>query len=201
MMKKNSSLHLAYYEHDTAFMTNLKQDKKTMWIYAKNSDKDKTNMDMLIHTSKYNRVPVEWLDCCFGTNWLSGQQERTVCINHFDARSYDSHTDICVGARIATSNVNILPEVGLYNGPIGSVVEIIYQGKPVGPNNIEHNHLPDYVVADFPNLNLPTGIPTSDELHKMVSSTCWLLLYHLGNFWKRRNFQNNDHMKRPKFNK
>jgi hypothetical protein len=33
-------------------MTNLKQDQKTMWIYAKNTDKDKTNMDMLIHTSK-----------------------------------------------------------------------------------------------------------------------------------------------------
>ncbi len=70
--KKITSLHLAYYEHDTAFMTNLKQDQKTMWIYAKNTDKDKTNMDMLIHTSKHNRVPVARLDCCSGTNQLSG---------------------------------------------------------------------------------------------------------------------------------
>jgi hypothetical protein len=125
-----------------------------MWIYAKNTDKDKTNMDMLIHTSKNNRVSVARLDCCFETNWQSGQQERTACINHFDARSYDSHTDICVGARVAKSNVNILPEVRLYNGAIGAVVEIIYQGKPVGPNNKEHNHLPDYMVVDFSNLKL-----------------------------------------------
>ncbi len=172
MMQKNTSLHLAYYKHNTAFMTNLKQDQKTMWIYAKITDKDKTNMDMLIHTSKNNNVPVARLDCCFGTNRQSGQQERTACKNHFDARSYDSHTDICVGARVAISNVNILPEVGLYNGAIGTVIKIIHQGKPEGPNEKEHNHLPDYVVVDFPNLKLPIGIPSWDKLHKTVSSTC-----------------------------
>ncbi len=90
-----------------------------MWIYAKNTDKDKTNMDMLIHTSKNNRVPVARLDCCFGTNQLSGQQEQTACTNHFNARSDDSHTYTCVGARVAISNVNILPKEGLYNGAIG----------------------------------------------------------------------------------
>jgi hypothetical protein len=94
-----------------------------MWIYAKNTDKeDKTNMDMIIHTSKNNNVPVARLDCCFGTNWQSGQQKHTACTNHFDARSYDSHTDVCVGSRVAISNVNILPEVGLYNGAKGTVI-------------------------------------------------------------------------------
>ncbi len=74
-MQKNTSLHLAYYKHNTVFITNLKQDQKTIWLYAKNMDKDKTNMDMLIHTSKNNKVPVARLDCCFGTNWQPGQQE------------------------------------------------------------------------------------------------------------------------------
>ncbi len=143
-----------------------------MWIYAKKTDKDKTNMDMLIHTSKNNDVPVARLDCCFGTNRQSVQQEQTACKNHFNAKFYDSHTDICIGARVAISNVNILPEVGLYNGAIGTVIEIIYQGKPEGPNDKEHNYFPDYVVVDFPNLKLPTGIPPWDELHKTVSSTC-----------------------------
>jgi hypothetical protein len=36
--KKITNLHLAYYKHDTTFMTKLKQDQKTMWIYAKNMD-------------------------------------------------------------------------------------------------------------------------------------------------------------------
>ena len=113
-------------------MTNLKHDPKTMWPYAKNMDKDKTNMDVLIQTFKKNKVPVARLDCHFETNriLISSHQEPTACIYHFDARSYNSHTDICVGARVAISNVNILPEIGLYNGAIGTVVRIVYQDRP-----------------------------------------------------------------------
>ncbi len=75
------------------------------------------------------------------------------------------------------SNVNILPEIGLYNGAIGTVVEIVYQDRPEGPNNKEHNHLPDYVVVNFPNLKLPARIPPWDELHKTVSFMLSLLTY------------------------
>ena len=109
-------------------MTNLKNDQKAMWLYAKNMDKDKTNMDMLIQTSKENKMPVARLDCHFETNQISisSQQEPTACINHFDARTYNSHTYICVGARVAISNVNILSEKELYNGAIGTVVKIVY---------------------------------------------------------------------------
>jgi hypothetical protein len=59
-----------------------------MWLYAKNMDKDKTNMDMLIQTSKKNKVPLARLDCHFETNWISrsSHKEPTACINHFDAR-------------------------------------------------------------------------------------------------------------------
>jgi hypothetical protein len=64
--------------------------------------------------------------------------------------------------------VNYLPEIGLYNGAIGTAVEIVYQDKPEGPNDKEHNHLPDYVVVDIPNLKLPPGIPPWDKLHKTV---------------------------------
>jgi hypothetical protein len=165
---KKTNLHLAYYEHDTEFIKYLKENHKSMWLYAKNMDKDKKNMEMLIHTSKHNNVPVARLDCCFGTNRIYGQNEGTACRNHFEPSIYDSHTDICVGARVAISKVNYLPEIGLYNGAIGTAVEIVYQDKPEGPNNKEHNHLPDYVVVDIPNLKLPPGIPPWDELHKTV---------------------------------
>jgi hypothetical protein len=50
---------------------------------------------------------------------------------------------------VAISNVNILPEIGLYNGAIGTVVEIVYNNRLVGPNDKEHCHLPDYVVVNF----------------------------------------------------
>ena len=48
---------------------------------------------------------------------------------------YDKHTDICVGAKVAISNVNFLLEIGLYNGAISDVIEIVYNDRPVGPND------------------------------------------------------------------
>jgi hypothetical protein len=56
-----TNLHLIYNEQDNTFMTNLKHNPKTMWLYARNEDKDKTNLDMLIQTSKKNKVPVATL--------------------------------------------------------------------------------------------------------------------------------------------
>jgi hypothetical protein len=94
-----------------------------------------------------------------------------VCYSHFDQNSYDQYTDICVGARVAISNVNFLPEIGLYDGAFGDVIAIVYNDKPVGPNNKQHYHLPNYVVVNFTNLRLPTNIAPWDELHKRVSTT------------------------------
>ncbi len=172
-----TDLHLAYYKHDTTCMTNLKHDPKTMWPYAKNKDKDEMNMDMLIQTFKDNKKSVARLDHHFETNWISrsSHQEPTACLNHFDTRTYNSHMDVCASARVTLLNVNILPEKGLYNGAIGTIVKIAFQHRPEGPK--EHNHLSDYVVADFPNLKLPAGILPWGELHKTASFTLSLLTY------------------------
>ncbi len=82
---------------------------------------------------------------------------------------YRKHTNICVGARVAISTVNFLPEVCLYNEVIENVVEIVYQDRPVGQNDKQHYHLPDYVVVDFPHLKLLSNIAPWDKLHKTVS--------------------------------
>ena len=150
--------------------------------------------DMLIQTSKKNKVPVARLDCHFETNRISrsSHQEPTACINHFDARTYNSHTDICVGARVAISNVNILLEIGLYNGAINTALKVLYQERPEGPNDKEYDHLPDYVVVNFPNLKLPAGIPLWDELHKTVSFTLSSLTYpHEGFFFSKQKNKHN----------
>ncbi len=107
---------------------------------------------MLIHTSKKMSVPVARLDCTYDTERLSRDKEQMVCYSHFDQNFYDQHTDICVGAKVAISSVNFLPEIGLYNGEIGDIIEIVYNDRPVGPNDKQHYHLPNYVVVDFPNL-------------------------------------------------
>ncbi len=97
-------------------------------------------------------VPVARLDCIYDTKRLSGDKEQMVCYNHFDQNSYDKHTDICIGAKVAISNVNFLQEIGLYNGAIGDVIEIVYNDRPVGPNNKQHYLLSNYVVVNFLNL-------------------------------------------------
>jgi hypothetical protein len=116
-------------------------------------------------------VPVARLDCIYDTKRLSGDKEQTVCYSHFYHKSYDQHTDICGCVSVAISNVNFLPEIGLYIGAIGNFIEIVYNDRPVGPNDKQHYHLPNYVVVNFRNLQLPTNIAPWDELHKMVSST------------------------------
>ena len=126
---------------------------------------------MLVYTSKKMCVPVARLDCTYDTKRLSGDKKQTVCYSHFDQNSYDKHTDICVGARVGISNVNFLPEIGLYNKAIGNVIEIVYNDRPVGPNDKQHYHLPNYEMVDFPILRLSTNIAPWDELHKTVSST------------------------------
>jgi hypothetical protein len=92
---------------------------------------------------------------------------------------------------VAISNVNILPKIRLYNGAIGTVVEIVYQDRPEGPNDKEHSHLPDSMVVGFPNLKLPAGILPCDELRKTVSFTHSLLTYpHMGIFPQQKNNHN-----------
>jgi hypothetical protein len=88
--KRITDLHLSYYEGDSTFMKNLKQDPKTMWLYAKNEDKDKTNIDMLIQTSKTNNVPIARLFCHYETNRTNLQQQPKICVSHFDKRTYDT---------------------------------------------------------------------------------------------------------------
>ncbi len=67
------------------------------------------------------------------------------------------------------SQLLVSSEVSLYNGVIRNVVEIVYQDRPVGLNDKQHNHLQDYVVGDFPHLKLPSNIAPWDKLHKTVS--------------------------------
>ncbi len=150
-------------------MDYLKNNKKTMWLYARNAGKELKNQEMLIHTSKIISKLVARLDYTYNPKRLSREKDQTVCYSHFDQNSYNQHTDICFGARVAISNVNFLPEIGLYDRPVGDVIEIVYNDRPVRPNNKQDYHIPNYVVVNFPNLWLPTNIAQWDDLHKTVS--------------------------------
>ena len=162
-----SNLHISYYDDDfTDFLA--KNNRIVMWLCATNAAKE-LNEKMFIHTSKHNNTPMVRLVCTYVTKRLKNENDQScACMSHFDRTKYLKHTDICVGARVAISTVNFLPEVGLYNGAIGNVVEIVYQDRPVGPNKKQHYHLPDYIVIGISHLKLASNI--ADNLHKTVST-------------------------------
>lgn len=161
-------LHMHHYASDKEFVKSVEDGEKTMWLFTNNADKDAKNVEKLVETSQRLKVPVARLDCWYDTNKLQNGSERRGIKSHFDRNSYVDHTDICVGARVAISKVNFLPEVGLYNGSIGTVNEIVYKTSTVGPNDKQNCHLPDYVVVDFPNLKLPHYIRPWDKKHPTV---------------------------------
>ena len=67
-------------------------------------------------------------------------------------------TDLCVDTTVALWGINIVPEAGLYNGARGSIVDIVYD-TVVGPNDKHGEHLPKYIVVDFPGLRLGNTKP------------------------------------------
>lgn len=155
--KKIMNLHLQYYEGKHDFMHKLENHEKTMWLFTNNDEKNKKNNEMLKKLSSPT-VPVARLGCEYDSNKRKNGSFCGPSIIHFDRTPYNKNTDICVGARVAIAPYNIVPEVGLYNGAYGKVIEIVYSNRMAGPNDRNNNHLPDYVVVDIPHLRLPKYI-------------------------------------------
>ena len=174
---KMMKLHHVFYRADKEFKQKIENHKKTMWLFSNNNDVRRKNVDKLVEVSKNNNLPVARLKCWYDTKKTQGGKERNVYKSHFDINGYKRKTDLCVDARVALRNWNILPSAGLYNGSIGTVIEIVYQDDPIGPNDKQHNHLPDYVVVDFPHLKLPPYIEPWDKLHPTVMSKIFTMCY------------------------
>ena len=79
--------------------------------------------------------------------------------NHFRYCRITHSTDICVDVRVAIDGVDYLPETGLYNGVYSTIIDIVYRNNPTtGPNDTEHEPLPDYMMVDFSYLILPKSV-------------------------------------------
>ena len=163
-------LHHNWYSADEKFKQKIENHEKTMWLFTKRQQVEEMNRKRLISMSNSTNVPVARLDAHFDTNKQQNMKENRAIRSHFDNSSFLQHNDFCVGARVALKGWNILPSAGLYSGSIGTVVDIVYETRPVGPNDKEHYHLPDYVVVDFPHLNLPPNIRPWDKKNPTVGS-------------------------------
>jgi len=88
--------------------------------------------------------------------------------NHFDNKPPDA-TYFCVGSQVAIDNRNFCPDWGLFNGAIGTVVEIVFD-KGNCPNT---GSLPAYVVVNFPNYKGPVW----DSLNPQVRFIVCFVIY------------------------
>ena len=175
-------LHHTFYKNDKEFKNVIENHDKTMWLYSKNAQVSDKNRNKLVETSTKKKVPVARLNCWYDTNKLQNSSDRIPIRSHFEHNAFVHKNDFCIGSRVALRGWNILPSAGLYSGSIGNVVEIVYNSNPVGPNDKEHYHLPDFVVVDFPHLNLPSNVRPWDSNHPTVSATmycrfCWSTSY------------------------
>lgn len=62
--------------------------------------------------------------------------------------------NICQGARVQISGKNFEPDWGLYNGAVGTVVEIVFNEN----ENPLDGTLPQYILVDFPQYRGPSWI-------------------------------------------
>ena len=86
--------------------------------------------------------------------------------SHYDD-SVPASTNLCRNARVSISGCNIRPSWGLYNGSIGTVVEIVFHPGE-SPNN---GNQPAYVLVEFLDYCGPPFLPNFPKLVPIVHTT------------------------------
>ena len=93
--------------------------------------------------SNRTKVPVARLKCEWTSNKKQVKGVATVRKSHFKQTNIVFSTNLCVTAPVAISGINFVPELGLYNGARGTIIDTVYDNI-VGPNNKHEYHLPQY---------------------------------------------------------
>ena len=156
------NLHLSNYPK--SFTDEIENDPNTLFVYAKRDDVNKRNVEMLVKTHKNRGVPVARLRCHFE----SSMSDASAYPSHFYGMKILYHLNVCVGAQVCLENANIDPNSGLFVGAIGQVVDIVYDTS-VGPNGQTREHLPRYIVVDFPSFKPQPGMEVWDKNNPTVS--------------------------------
>lgn len=152
---------------DKSFCHHIEYHKKTIFLYSTNKPRNEKNLKMLHKLSSENNEPVAIINAKF--EHLSGSP--TPLLSHFDRKSIVLSTQLCIGCKVAVESLNICPTWGLYNGCLGTVINIIYN-HPQGPNNHPTN-IPEYVIVDFPEFKPPANIDVWDKNNPTVNT--WLI--------------------------
>ena len=147
------------FMYDDEDRRRIEDDPKTVWLFATNHERRRKNTEKIVEQSEKDNVPIARLRCQWYSNKRNGNGQGCVIRSHFKGQNnIIFNTDLCVGASVCLSGLNIVPEVGLYNGARGKVIDLVYD-TVVGPNDKQNDHLPRYVVVDFPGLKLGSAQP------------------------------------------
>ena len=97
---------------------------------------------------------------------------------HYDEDSILACIPLCRNAKVSITGNNICPQIGLFNGSIGTVLDIVYKENE-SPNNFA---LPSYVLVEFtfyrgkPFLsNKPKAVPFVPTTAQSKRATLFLL--------------------------
>jgi hypothetical protein len=146
----------------TDYCQHIENHRKTLYLYSANRPKNERNLKMLHKLSTETNEPVALINAQF--EHASGSQK--AIFSHFDRKSIIMNSPLCIGCRVAITSMNICPTWGLYNGCLGTVVDIIYD-HPQGPNNYSTN-IPKYVIVDIPEFKPPPHVDVWDENNPTV---------------------------------
>ena len=129
--------------------------KDSLFLFANRKPKDLLNFQRM-HQSHHFKNPVAKIKA-------TTQKGLKIVSNnsHYDEESTPSHVLLCCGAMVCVTGSNICPGLGLFNGSIGKVLDIVYAAGQ-SPN---HNDLPLYVLVSF---SLYQGKPFLSDRERVV---------------------------------
>ncbi len=140
-------------------------EKKAMYLFANKEPRDRLNASKL----KEKHGP---------ENPVAFIKSHTHAVKSGKKVSHDRHYDdsvipctlLCVNSKVALTGRNFLPNWGLYNGSIGTVMDIVFRPG----DNPNHGDLPLYILVDFPQYKGPIYIEGRPNLVPIpiVETTC-----------------------------
>lgn len=138
--------------------------KDALFLFANKKPKRLLNKQKLIesHSEKHPVARIK-------SKTLSAKRRIVANNHHYDNESTPASTSICVGATVALTGTNICPEWGLFNGSIGTVIDIIFRPH-TSPNN---NDLPAYILVDFALYRGPSIDPENPTYVPIVPITAY----------------------------
>ena len=133
------NFHLDQTHFKEEFKKEIESD--ALYLFATREKKQQHNQSALLQLhSKSN--PIAKIKS--RTTKLNGSHSNTS--SHYDNDRTPSCICLCIGCRVELTGKNYNPNWGLFNGSIGTVLDIVFlEGE--SPN---HGNLPAYVLVDFP---------------------------------------------------